>query len=195
MASSAELAGAAAASSQPLYLPDAAALQRAGIGSSALAPAAAQSMLAVSLATDQPARGEECGCHTSVLARLMQTAPCSWTYPIATQQDARAELSASMISLGASISRMCRSCRSNLTWKFHDPQGKAAAACCFCSATSRGGCRSASDRGLPPLHPSWEGHVCEACAQQILDYSSMLRSTIGTRLSFGFEQAVWSFQR
>jgi len=58
VASSRELAAAAAAGGQPLYLPDATALQRAGITSCAMAPTAAQSMLAVSLAADQSAAGD-----------------------------------------------------------------------------------------------------------------------------------------
>lgn len=58
MAAAPELQQAAAAGAAPLYLPDAAAMQRAGAGSWELTPSTAQSMVAISLAADQPDKRE-----------------------------------------------------------------------------------------------------------------------------------------
>ena len=57
MAASAELLQAAHDGAAPLYLPDLAAMQRAGAHRWEFTPASAQSVLAVSLAADQPKSG------------------------------------------------------------------------------------------------------------------------------------------
>lgn len=58
LAASAELQQAALAGATPLYLPDQAAMQRAGADSWGFTPASVQSMLAISLAVDQSSAGD-----------------------------------------------------------------------------------------------------------------------------------------
>jgi hypothetical protein len=57
MAASAELRQAAHAGAAPLYLPDLAAMQRAGADRWGCTPASAQSALAISLSANQPRSG------------------------------------------------------------------------------------------------------------------------------------------
>jgi hypothetical protein len=70
MAASADLQQAAHDGAAPLYLPDLAAMQRAGAHRWEFTPESAQSVLAVSLAADQPMSGQCCLLYIMLLVTI-----------------------------------------------------------------------------------------------------------------------------